>query len=272
MTGSAQSNTSSTVTLTRNGRPSSCPTNWRFEHGTTTAHGSTTPLQNAGSGFGAISISAAVSGLTPATTYHYRLVASSSGGGANASDATFATISAVTLTQSGFRVIAGHYLTLSGTVNGASAGVAVTVLSQPFGAGGFSPIATVMTGGGGTWTYPANPKVGTTYEVSANGGTSTPVTIGVQPALSLARITKARFETRVTAAAGFAGKFVKFQRLSNGRWVTLKQARLSANSGAVFSAALLPHGHSTIRVALSVNQAGPGYLGGLSRQLTYTRT
>jgi hypothetical protein len=54
--------------------------------------------------------------------------------------------------------------------------------------------------------------------------------------------------------------------------VTVKQARLNSNSAAIFPATLLPKGHSTIRVALSVNQAGPGYLGGLSRKLTYTRS
>ena len=52
----------------------------------------------------------------------------------------------------------------------------------------------------------------------------------------------------------------------------MKQTRLNANSVAIFSAKLLPQGRSTIRVAMSVNQAGPGYLGGKSRTLTYTRS
>jgi hypothetical protein len=33
----------------------------------------------------------------------------------------------------------------------------------------------------------------------------------------------------------------------------------------------LPRGRSTIRIAFSVNQAGPGYLGGFSRQLHFRR-
>jgi hypothetical protein len=271
VTGGPQSVATTTVILTGTVDPRGGSTNWRFDYGTTTAYGSATSTQNAGSGIGAVAINAAVAGLTTGTTYHYRLVASNSAGAATGADATFTTVSAVTLTQSAFRVIAGKYVTLSGTVSGAPAAVAVTVLAQAFGAGAFSPIATVMTGGGGSWTYLANPRVATTYAASANGGTSTPVTIGVQPAMSLQLITKARFSTRVAAATGFTGKLVKFQRLSNGRWVTLKQTRLNANSGAIFSARLLPHGHSTIRVALSVNQAGPGYLGGLSRKLTYNR-
>ena len=52
----------------------------------------------------------------------------------------------------------------------------------------------------------------------------------------------------------------------------MKQTRLNANSSAIFSGSLLPRGRSTIRIAISVNQAGPGYLGGKSRTLTYTRS
>jgi hypothetical protein len=129
----------------------------------------------------------------------------------------------------------------------------------------------VLTGGGGAWTYNARPTIGTSYEASANGGTSSAVTIGVQPAVSLRLITKARFSTRVVGAGSFAGKLVKFQRESGGKWVTLRQKRLNAGSIAIFPASLLPSGTSTIRVAFSVNQAGPGYLGGLSRTLTYNR-
>jgi hypothetical protein len=272
VTGSPQSVSTTTVTLTGTVDPRGRSTNWDFEYGTTTSYGSKTPSQNAGSAFGAVSVGDGLAGLAPGTTYHYRLVASSSGGGAAGSDATFTTTPAVTLTQKVFRVIAGKYVTLSGTVSGAGAGVPVAVNAQPFGAASPTVIATVSTGGNGTWTYPAQPRIGTTYTATANGGTSASVTIGVQPALSFERITRARLATRVTGATGFSGRFVKFQRLVGDRWVTVKQERLNGNSGAVFAASLLPKGRSTIRIALSVNQAGPGYLGGLSRRLTYNRS
>src|SRR5262249_25156593 len=157
-----------------------------------------TPSRNAGSGQQSIAISEALSSLTPATTYHYRLVASNSAGTSSGTDATFATVPAVTLTQSGFRVVAGHYIRLSGTVARAQPGVSVTVLAQPFGTGAFAQLATVLTGGGGSWTFLAQPRVATTYAASVNGSTSSPVTIGVQPAMTLTRITKARISTRVT--------------------------------------------------------------------------
>jgi hypothetical protein len=85
------------------------------------------------------------------------------------------------------------------------------------------------------------------------------------PLVTFHLITHKRFSTRVVAARSFAGKLVQFQRLANGRWVTIKRLRLGANSGAIFRTKL--HESSNLRMAFSVNQAGPGYLGGVSRTL-----
>ena len=57
----------------------------------------------------------------------------------------------------------------------------------------------------------------------------------------------------------------------DGHWVTVKRERLNSSSTTTFRTSLLPRGHSTIRIALSVNQAGPGYLAGFSRTLGYRR-
>jgi hypothetical protein len=51
----------------------------------------------------------------------------------------------------------------------------------------------------------------------------------------------------------------------------LKHFRLGTSSTAVFTASALPHGRSTIRIALSVNEAGPGLLAGFSHELRYLR-
>jgi hypothetical protein len=65
---------------------------------------------------------------------------------------------------------------------------------------------------------------------------------------------------------------VQLQRLLPGNhWTTLERVKLNAKSAAVFSEALLPRGTSLIRVAMSVNQAGAGYLGAFSRTLTVKR-
>jgi hypothetical protein len=52
--------------------------------------------------------------------------------------------------------------------------------------------------------------------------------------------------------------------------VTVKRIRLSLRSRAEFTA-VLPPGRSSLRMAMSVNQAGAGYLGGLSRTIVVSR-
>jgi DNA-binding beta-propeller fold protein YncE len=57
--------------------PHGLPTTYRFEYGLSSAYSSSAPVPpaSAGSEFGVLSFSVLVQGLTPGTTYHYRLVA-----------------------------------------------------------------------------------------------------------------------------------------------------------------------------------------------------
>jgi len=55
--------------------PNGLATSYYFEFGTTANYGQQTAPQSAGAGTGAVSVSATLSGLATATTYHYRLVA-----------------------------------------------------------------------------------------------------------------------------------------------------------------------------------------------------
>src|SRR5579862_7349869 len=70
-TNSASSVTSSSATLNGSIDPNGSSTNWYFEYGTTTAYGSKTSVQNAGSGTGAVNVSAPISGLQGNHTFHY---------------------------------------------------------------------------------------------------------------------------------------------------------------------------------------------------------
>jgi hypothetical protein len=226
---------------------------------------------NAGSGTGSRGVSTSVSGLTPGATYHFRLVASSNAGTSRGADGSFATMQSVTIAQAAHQVVHGRFVTLSGTVSNKQTGIRVTILAQPFGETSFQSVGTALTGNGGAWSFAARPTIRTVYVANAEGGTSTPVVVGVRPAVSLRRITNGRLSTRVVAGTSFATKLVQLQRLRNGRWVTVKRARLNARSAAIFKATALPRGRSTIRIAMSVNQAGPGYLGGFSRTMVYRR-
>jgi hypothetical protein len=261
-----------TATLNGTVDPRDHTTTWYFEYGTTTGYGARTPNQRADANTGSRAVSAGVANLAPGTTYHFRIVASSSTGTSRGGDVAFTTIAnTVSLATSSFKIVSGHFVMLSGAVSTGQPGVKVTVLAQRFGDSSLASVATVLTGDGGKWSYPAQPTIRTSYVVNANGVTSPTVTVGVRPSLSLRVVTRARVATHVGGATSFAGRRVQLQRLSQGTWITVKRSRLNGNSTTTFRISLLPKGKSTIRIAFSVNQAGPGYLGGFSRLLTVRR-
>lgn len=90
---------SSTVTATVN--PKGVATTYRFEYGTTTSYGSQTPTTSAGSGTSVVSVSAVLVRLTPARTYHYRVVATNLDGTSAGADRTFLTLTPPSVTDSG---------------------------------------------------------------------------------------------------------------------------------------------------------------------------
>ncbi len=80
------------ATLNADVNPQGRRTSWYFEYGTTTAYGTRTSSQNAGGGVNTLTVSVQVLGLRPATTYHYRVVAVSSGGTTRGPDTSFTTV------------------------------------------------------------------------------------------------------------------------------------------------------------------------------------
>jgi hypothetical protein len=86
----------STATLHGTVNPSESAASYHFEYGTTTAYGSVTASQNLASGTADVAVTATLTNLAPATTYHARLVATNAGGAANGTDVTFTTAAATT--------------------------------------------------------------------------------------------------------------------------------------------------------------------------------
>jgi NHL repeat len=78
--------------------PGGIAASYRFEYGTTTSYGNTTPFPegSVGEGVTARAVWASASGLAPGTTYHYRVVATSelAPGGIAGPDQTFTTLTA----------------------------------------------------------------------------------------------------------------------------------------------------------------------------------
>jgi hypothetical protein len=88
-TGSASAVTSSSATLNGTINPNGTNTTYYFEYGGSTGYGSSTASSSAGSGSTGTSVTANITGLNANTTYHFRLLASNTGGISYGSDATF---------------------------------------------------------------------------------------------------------------------------------------------------------------------------------------
>ena len=83
--------TSTSATLNGAVNSNGKATTYYFEYGTDTGYGSATSSSNAGSGTTAVSVKAPISGLTSATTYNYRLLATNLDGTSYGDDKTLST-------------------------------------------------------------------------------------------------------------------------------------------------------------------------------------
>jgi hypothetical protein len=119
VTTGASSNIGQTAaTMAGSVNPNGAATTCHFDYGTTTSYGSATANASAGSGSTAVNLTAPVTGLSPASSYHYRLACSNAGGTTTASDATFATAAyPPTVTTGSAANLTGTTATLNGTAN-----------------------------------------------------------------------------------------------------------------------------------------------------------
>ena len=90
--GTATSTTTATITASVNPNLSSKDTTVSVNYGTTTSYGSSTTAQDIGAADSPASFSAALSGLSPGTTYHAAVIASNGDGTTTSADITFTTL------------------------------------------------------------------------------------------------------------------------------------------------------------------------------------
>lgn len=107
-----------TATLNGSVNPNGIEATYHFEYGTTTAYGLTTYPGDAGTGKINEPESYPVSGLSPYTTYHYRLVATSATGTSVGGDKTFTTEALPPEVSTGSAsAVLHHQATLTGSVD-----------------------------------------------------------------------------------------------------------------------------------------------------------
>jgi plastocyanin len=178
----------------------------------------------------------------------------------------------LTLTASSQYIVYGDKVTLSGAVSNHKGGEQVAIYYQPYPQPNLIQRATVLTSPDGSFSFIVAPQIATSYQATWKGAYATPTSVQVQPKLTLGR--NSGWIIHAAAGVSFAGKAVQLQRLNTmtGQWVTLRKVLLTNRSSAKVIVKL-PKGLNQLRVTMSVNQAGAGFLGGTSpivkwRQLT----
>jgi plastocyanin len=161
-------------------------------------------------------------------------------------------------------------VTLQGGVSNRRAGERVEIFAKPYPATSYVKLAEVLTQPGGAWNYVTRPEILTSYQVRWRNRASTEVSVAVRPRVTFGRRT-GWFIVRVTGNRSFAGRTVHLQRLSRfGQWVTVERVGLGSQSARRFKKRM-PLGISRLRVFMTVNQAGAGYLGGMSSAIVFRR-
>jgi hypothetical protein len=90
-TGGASSVTATSAQVAGTVNPNGVATTYHVDYGLTSGYEAATTQQSAGSGSSPVPVSAALSALSPGTTYHYRVLASTTAGNAVGADKTFKT-------------------------------------------------------------------------------------------------------------------------------------------------------------------------------------
>jgi plastocyanin len=164
----------------------------------------------------------------------------------------------------------GTQIVLSGQVSNGRAGERVEIFAKPYPSVSYVKLAEVLTVQNGAWSYPTTPEILTNYQAHWRGHASAEISVAVRPRVSFGRLT-GWFIVRVTGQRSFANRVVILQRLSRlGQWVNVRKITLGSQSSRRFKS-LMPKGTSRLRIFMTVNQAGVGYLGGMSGVLVFRR-
>ncbi len=234
------------TSATLNGRvyPNGHATTYYFEYGTSTSYGTRTTVENAGA-TRTLSVSAALSGLSAGSTYHFRVVATSSSGTTEGNDRTFITAGPPSLENGAAQSVTTSTATLTGSVN---------------------PL-----GRSTSWyfEYGTSPSYGTKTDVKSAGSGGSPVAVSSALA-SLAPGTVYHYRLVASSSAGTSLSndltFTTLQsvtlnasslRTINGQFVTLSGTVSSGQVGVAVAILAQPLGATTsTTIATALTGAG----------------
>jgi hypothetical protein len=167
-------------------------------------------------------------------------------------------------------VFYGAGIRLTGFISSGAANQDVSVWEKPFGSTSFVKRADLKTGTSGAYDYTLVPQVLSEYQTRWGARSSAIVGVGVRPRMTFIRRAP-WFVTSAKAGRSLAGRWVYVQRRSSlGQWVNRKKVRLGSSGARRFKMDL-PRGRHFLRMFMTTNQAGTGYVWSHSRTLVVTK-
>jgi plastocyanin len=159
----------------------------------------------------------------------------------------------------------GQTTHISGAVSNAKAGETVTVWAQPYGTVSPVQVATLLTAANGVWDLVVKPTMLTTYFARWKSTVSQSVGVQLRPSVAFSA-SKRYGAVKVKTDRSLKGKKVYLQKFTRfHEWVKVRPVILGNGSAKRFLL-MLPRGHRyAVRIFMSLNQVGAGYLDGYSR-------
>ena len=224
------------ATLRGTVNPRSLATTYFFQYGPTAAYGAQTAPASLAAGAAAVRVTGAAGALVPATTYHFRLVATNATGTSVTADRTFRTPAQtlrVTLGATPNPTSFGGPTTLVGTVTGTGAAGRPVQIQQrafPF-AGGFANVGNALvTDAGGRFSMAVLSLPVTTQfraRITDRAGIVSPVLPVGARAVVGTRVTSTsvrrggRVHFSGTVRPSEPGRGIAIQKRRDGRWITV---------------------------------------------------
>jgi len=224
------------ATLRGTVNPRGLATTYVFQYGPTAAYGAQTAPASLAAGAAAVRVTGAAAALVPATTYHFRLVATNATGTSVTADRTFRTPAQtlrVTLGATPNPTSFGGPTTLVGTVTGTGAAGRPVQIQQrafPF-AGGFANVGNALvTDAGGRFSMAVLSLPVTTQfraRVTDRAGIVSPVLPVGARAVVGTRVTSTsvrrggRVHFSGTVRPSEPGRGIAIQKRRDGRWITV---------------------------------------------------
>ena len=272
-TGAATGIEPTTVVLNGTVTPKGAATTYYFQYGTSSLYGSVTPAGTVAAGSGRVKVTAAVTGLAPVTTYHYRLVAQNSVGVARGAHRTFKTKPqplGFSFAATPNPVAAGGAVTLTGVLSGTNGDDRrIQVKSNPWPyTQGFLPFGNqLVTNADGSFSMsvlsvPVNTQF-IVQMVARADVVSAPLAVGatldVTRRVSVRRGERSgrlRFRGRIKPAVDGEQVLIQKLRLSDGVWLTVGEtfARNAGDSSSRYRKTIRQRRGGRYRVVVNVDE------------------